>query len=72
MVGLLGQVISRMQGLYLHTGQHNKEKCRHTSMPRVGFESMIPLFEQRKTVSASDHLAIGTSFLYKFYVIFIC
>jgi hypothetical protein len=33
LVGLLGQVISPTQGLYLHTGQHNTEKCRHTSMP---------------------------------------
>jgi hypothetical protein len=33
LLGLLGQAISLMQGLYLHTGQHNTEKCRHTSMP---------------------------------------
>jgi hypothetical protein len=29
-VGLLGWVFGQMQGLYLHTGQHNTEKHRHT------------------------------------------
>jgi hypothetical protein len=32
LVGLLGLVIGPTQGLYLHTGQHNREKRRHTSM----------------------------------------
>jgi hypothetical protein len=60
LVGLLGRGISPTQGLYLHTEQHNTEKRGHTSMPRVGFESMIPVFEQPKTVRASDRLATGT------------
>jgi len=38
----------------------NKEKCGHTSMPWVGFKPTIPVFEQPKTVCASDHMAIGT------------
>jgi hypothetical protein len=37
-----------MQALCLHTGQHNIEKCGHTSMPRVGFKPTIPVFEQLK------------------------
>jgi hypothetical protein len=48
-VGLLGRVIGRTQGLYLHTGQHNTEKRRHTSMLRVGFEPTIPVFERPQT-----------------------
>jgi hypothetical protein len=43
-----------------YTGQHNKEKRGHTSMPRAGFEPTIPMFERPKTVRASDHAAIGT------------
>jgi hypothetical protein len=39
-VGLLGRVISPSQGRYLH---------RETSMPRVGFEHTIPVFQQTKT-----------------------
>jgi len=33
-----------------YTGQHNTEKCGHTSMPQAGFEPTIPVFEQLKTV----------------------
>jgi len=61
LVGFLGWRTSPMQGLYPHTRQHNTEKCGYTSMPRMGFEPMIPLFKQPKTVHTSDHLAIGTS-----------
>jgi hypothetical protein len=61
LVGLLGQGNGPMQGLYLHTGQHNTEKCGHASMPQVGFEPMIPVFKQPKTVCASDCWAMGTS-----------
>jgi hypothetical protein len=35
-----------------YTGQHNTEKRGHTSMPRVGFEPKIPVFERPKTVRA--------------------
>jgi hypothetical protein len=48
-----------------YAGQHNTEKCGHTSIPLVGFESMIPVFEWPKTVCASDHLAIGTGSDYR-------
>jgi hypothetical protein len=59
LVGLLGCGISPTQGLYLHKS-HNTEKRRHTSMPRAGFEPVIPVFERPKTVRALDRAAIGT------------
>jgi hypothetical protein len=34
-----------------------RKKSRQTSMPRVGFEAMIPVFERAKTVHASDREA---------------
>jgi len=52
LVGLLGRGISPTQGLYPHTGQHNTEKRRHTSMPRAGFEPATPVFERPKIVRA--------------------
>jgi hypothetical protein len=61
-VRLLGRMISRTQGLYLHTGQHNKEKRGYASMPRTGFEPAIPVLERSKTVRASDRAANGTIF----------
>jgi hypothetical protein len=60
LVGLLGRGIRPTQGLYLHTEQHNTEKRRHTSMPRVGFETKTPVFERPNEVPASDSSAIGT------------
>jgi hypothetical protein len=59
LVVILGQGTVPTQGLYLHT-EHNREKHKHTSMPQVGFETMIPVFEWPKTVHASDCLATGT------------
>jgi hypothetical protein len=53
LLGLLGQVISLTQGLYLHRTTQI-QKNTHTSMPQVGFESMIPVFELLKTVYALD------------------
>jgi hypothetical protein len=50
-VGLLGRVISRLEGSYL-TQTQNKHK--QTSMPRVGFKPPIPAFERAKTVHALD------------------
>jgi hypothetical protein len=45
MVGLLGRVISPSQGLYLHrTAQHRKTWTK--SMPWVGLELIIPVFER--------------------------
>jgi hypothetical protein len=49
-VGLLGRGISPSQGRYLHTEQHKQRINAHTSMPRVGFEPTIPVFERAKTV----------------------
>jgi hypothetical protein len=46
LAGIFGRVSSPTQGLYLH----NTEKRGHTSMPRAGFESVIPVFERPKTV----------------------
>jgi hypothetical protein len=40
-----------------YIGQHNTEKRRHISMPRVGFETTIPVL---KIVCALDGVAIGT------------
>jgi hypothetical protein len=45
-VGLFGRGISASQGRHLHRGKHkHRIKCTHTSMPQVGFESTIPVFE---------------------------
>jgi hypothetical protein len=47
LVGLLGRGISPSQGHYLHT-EHKQNKhtqTSKTSMPQVGFEPTIPLFE---------------------------
>jgi hypothetical protein len=63
-VGLLGRGINPSQGRYLHTGQHkHKNKRTQTSMPQVGSEPTIPVFERAKTVHALDRAAtvIGTS-----------
>jgi hypothetical protein len=38
------------------------EKHRHTSMPRAGFEPVIPMFERPKTVLALDRRFIVHSF----------
>jgi len=46
LVGLLGWGISPMQGLYWNTGQHNTETCRHTPMPRAGFEPTNSIFQR--------------------------
>jgi hypothetical protein len=46
LVGLLGWGISPTRGLYRHTGQHNTETRRHTSMPRAGFEPAILMFKR--------------------------
>jgi hypothetical protein len=47
-VGLLGREISPSQGLYLYTEQHKQNKRTQTSMPRMGFERTIPVFERRR------------------------
>jgi hypothetical protein len=56
-VGLLGRRISLSQVRYLHTGQHKQNKPTNTSMPQVGLEPTIPVFERAKTVHALDRAA---------------
>jgi hypothetical protein len=65
-VGLLGRGISPSQGRYLHRTTQTQNKRTQTSMPRVGFELTIPVFEQEKTVHDLDRAAtvIGLSKLY--------
>jgi hypothetical protein len=48
-VGLLGREISPSQGRYLNRTTKTQKKRRQTSMPRVGFEPTIPVFERAKT-----------------------
>jgi hypothetical protein len=42
-----------------------QKNAGHTSMPRVGFEPKIPVFERPKTVRALDCSATGTGKLYE-------
>jgi hypothetical protein len=53
-VGLLGRGINQSQGPYL-TQTRNKRK--QTSIPWVGFEPRIPVFEWAKTFHALDNAA---------------
>jgi hypothetical protein len=61
-LGLLGRLIGPSQGLYLHTGQHKHRINSQTSMPRVGFETTIPVFERAETVLALDRSATVIGF----------
>jgi hypothetical protein len=69
--GLLGRVISSLQGLFLNTGQHKHRintYTQQTSMPCVGFESTIPASKRAKTVQALDRSATVTGiyiYIYK-------
>jgi hypothetical protein len=56
-VALNGRCTSPSQGRYLHTGQRKHRINTQTSMPRVGFEPTIPVFERAKTVHAIDRRA---------------
>jgi hypothetical protein len=40
-----------------YTGQHKHRINAETSMPPVGLEPMIPVFEWAKTFHALDHVA---------------
>jgi hypothetical protein len=53
--------ISQSQGRYLHTEQHKQNKRTQISMPRVGFEPTIPVFERTKTVHALGRAATVVS-----------
>jgi hypothetical protein len=41
----------------LHTEQHKHGKLTQTSMPQVGFERMVPVFQRTKTAHALDRVA---------------
>jgi hypothetical protein len=49
-IGLLGREMSPSQGRYLHRTTQTQNKLTQTSMPRVGLESTISVFERAKTV----------------------
>jgi hypothetical protein len=55
LVGLLGRVINP-----IYTGQHNTERRRHTSKPRVGIKPMIPVFERPCTARPVRLAPFGT------------
>jgi hypothetical protein len=50
----LAQGISSSQDRYIHKGQHKDNKRKQISMPRVGFEPMIPVFERARIVHTLD------------------
>jgi hypothetical protein len=52
-----GREISPSQGRCLHTEQHKHIINAHTSMPRVGFEPTIAVFEKAQAVYALDRAA---------------
>jgi hypothetical protein len=56
-VGLLQRWISQSQGLYLYTEQQTQNKRTQTSMPRVGLEPTIPVFERAKMGHALARVA---------------
>jgi hypothetical protein len=49
--------------LATHRTTQTKSKRTQTSMPRVGFQSKTPVFEQAKTVHALDREATVISFV---------
>jgi hypothetical protein len=53
LIGLLGREISLSQGYYLY----KQNKRTQTSMPQVGFESTIPVFDRAKKIHALDRAA---------------
>jgi hypothetical protein len=52
-----GGSVRRKAATYTGQHTHTQNKRRQISMPRVGFEPMIPAFEQVKTVHALDRAA---------------
>jgi hypothetical protein len=57
LAGLLGWAISPSQGRYLHKRTQTQKKRGQTSIPRVGFEPMIPAFERVKAFNGLDREA---------------
>jgi hypothetical protein len=62
LVGLLGRVISPVARPLPMQENTNTEESGQTSMPRVGFEPTIPVFERAKTFDALERAAtvVGT------------
>jgi hypothetical protein len=56
-LGLLGRRSSPSQGCYLHRITKTQNKRTQTSMPRVGFEPTISVFERAKTVHTLNRAA---------------
>jgi hypothetical protein len=56
-VGLLGRGNSTSEGCYLHIGRHKHRINAQTSMPQVGFEPTLRVFERAQTVYALDGAA---------------
>jgi hypothetical protein len=46
--------------MFLPTQDNTTQKNANTSIPRVGFEPVIPVFERPKTVHELDRADIGT------------
>jgi hypothetical protein len=67
LVGLLGQVISFSQGLYLYTNTEKRTHNTNTKHPcQVGFETTVLASTRAKTVHASDRhgsTLVGPGFL---------
>jgi hypothetical protein len=61
-IWLLGRGISPSQSRYLTQTQN---KCKQTSMPRVGFKLAIPMFERAKTFRALDGAATVIGLLWR-------
>jgi hypothetical protein len=49
--------ISPTQGHFVHTGQYRQNKHTQTSMPLVGFDPTVSVFEPAKTVHTLDRSA---------------
>jgi hypothetical protein len=52
-----GREMNQLQGLHLHTEQHKHRINAQTSMPHLGFEPTIPVFERAKKANALDSAA---------------
>jgi hypothetical protein len=51
------QLIARLLPVHKTAHKHRINTHTQTSMPQVGFEPMIPVFEWAKAVNALDHMA---------------
>jgi hypothetical protein len=58
LTGILGRGSARRNAA-TYTGKRKQNKRTQTSMSRVGFETMIPVFLRAKTFYALDRAATG-------------